>query len=196
VGAIKGSARSCRCPSLLLVVRDYLTLYVVVVNATIRPAAGVLGVIAYPIEGAWKTMQCAWDLMEDQQLRATRVSDGLEEVRKSALEEREAVLDKLGVMKMDTEKRHEQWKAQVENAMLESEDQNSPPEGSSSSQAPRTRSVPPATPQSLPSQDSSNPHTPLPPRGKVDDEEAAFEKDIELAKQLSLEGAKREFMSG
>ncbi|KAK0458622.1 UDP-Glycosyltransferase/glycogen phosphorylase [Desarmillaria tabescens] len=73
VGAIKGSARSF-------------------VNVTMKPAAGIVGLFAHPMNGAWESIRSDFRAKQEEHQRSTRMSDGAEEVKRSTPEERNVIL--------------------------------------------------------------------------------------------------------
>ncbi|KAG9123607.1 hypothetical protein FRC07_014543 [Ceratobasidium sp. 392] len=183
LGFIKGSGRSY-------------------VNATMRPAAGIVGMIARPLEGAWKSVQSPWAKKQDSQQLATRVERGQLALEASTHEERQAVVDTFKRLagKSATTERRKTMEAEAQEELqtdkskkltLSDENQNDEVEASSHISTPTRRSSPePVDPSPAPeSKQSSNP-PPLPPRSPrqpdQDGEDAAFQRDLDMAMQLSL----------
>lgn len=107
MGAIKGAGRSY-------------------INATMRPAAGIVGMISNPITGAVKGVQTKFGRSksiqkQESKTAKTRRADGEEEVRRSAKEERKAVLEAFErLSKQDAVKdRRQKWVKRAEVAFEE-----------------------------------------------------------------------------
>ncbi|KAG8726116.1 hypothetical protein FRC12_023692 [Ceratobasidium sp. 428] len=183
LGFIKGSGRSY-------------------VNASMRPAAGIVGMIARPIEGAWKSVQSPWAKKQDSQQLATRVERGQIALGAGTHEERQAVIDtfkrlagKSAIVErrktMEAEAREELKTDKSKKLTLSDEKQNDEVEASSHVSTPPRRSSPePVDPAPVPESKQSNKPPPLPPRSphqpNQDDEDAAFQRDLDMAMQLSL----------
>ncbi|KII89415.1 glycosyltransferase family 1 protein [Plicaturopsis crispa FD-325 SS-3] len=164
VGAIKGSARSF-------------------VNATMRPAAGIVGVVASPLAGAWKATQKTWARAQEQTQRTTRISDGIAAVKGSSQAERNAVLSGFKKAKETTRQRQKACRDKAQEVMYGDEASKSkapaPTVASSSSSSTKYSPSHSSIAKSPPSEPSKSP----PEEGEDD---AAFERDLEMAKQLSL----------
>ncbi|KAG8695793.1 hypothetical protein FRC09_008927 [Ceratobasidium sp. 395] len=183
LGFIKGSGRSY-------------------VNASMRPAAGIVGMIARPIEGAWKSVQSPWAKKQDSQQLASRVERGQLALEASTHEERQAVIDtfkrlagKSAIVErrktMEAEAREELKTDKSKKLTLSDEKQNDKVEASSHVSTPPRRSSPePVDPAPVLESKQSNKPPPLPPRSphqpNQDDEDAAFQRDLDMAMQLSL----------
>ncbi|KAJ6546815.1 glycosyltransferase family 1 protein [Mycena capillaripes] len=155
MGAVKGSLRSFA-------------------NATIRPAGGIVGLIAHPVHGLWKSVQSPMAQKQEQQQREVRISDGVEAVRKSTPTQRSEMVQKFKQLKAGTKERQQKYKEIAEAEMYE--EQGSREEGTSAPTSPQT-----------PSDSTQQPTSTPPTRQQTEDEEdAAFERDLEMAKQLSL----------
>ncbi|KAG6852494.1 hypothetical protein C0991_011514 [Blastosporella zonata] len=184
IGAIKGSARSF-------------------VNVTARPAAGIIGAVVHPFYGAWKSLQTSTGKGQVHQVRETRVSDGREAVRNSTASQRAEIYSKFKEAQRSTDQRQKKYKEIVEKAMRESEeisgrvqDQSGSGNTSASSSEVRlpeetgkkpstTRRLPPPLPKRPSATQSIAPSVSSGSSTSVDDD-AEFERDLELAKQLSL----------
>ena len=148
-----------------------------VVNVTMLPSAGMFGIVKHPMKGAIKSVQ---NLMfkgtEGVQWR-TRVSDGVLAVKNSTEMERMSILKKFEEAKPGIKERQERLAKEAEEAIRKDLVEGQAPSSSSS-----------ATPQQLPrasSNDSlSRVSTGQQTHTEYDDE--AFERDLALAKQLSL----------
>ncbi|KAK0210173.1 UDP-Glycosyltransferase/glycogen phosphorylase [Desarmillaria ectypa] len=86
VGAIKGSARSFA-------------------NVTMKPAAGICGLMSHPMNGAWKSIHSHSRKQQEECQRSTRISDGVEEVKPSTSEERKMILKRFQEAKGTTSER-------------------------------------------------------------------------------------------
>ncbi|KAH7928152.1 glycosyltransferase family 1 protein [Leucogyrophana mollusca] len=112
-GAVKGSARSF-------------------VNVNMRPAAGAVGLVAHPAQGAWKSIRKLWQREPQQVQRNTRISDGIHAVKESTPAERAAILEAFEKAKTLTGARQKEYAKKAE-VILESQGsrgQESPKEGS------------------------------------------------------------------
>lgn len=161
-----------------------------------RPAAGIVGVLVHPFQGAWKGMQSPIGRRQEQQERITRISDGIEAVRNSTESQRSGIIRKFNSAKPGTKERQRKYKDLAEKVMLEGAETDrkdsdrskdggaSPSSSKSSPTSPSKSPPPPLTPRRLP--------PPFPRSGSQrsgrgePDEDAEFERDLELAKQLSL----------
>ncbi|TFK45549.1 glycosyltransferase family 1 protein [Heliocybe sulcata] len=146
VGAIKGSARSF-------------------VNVNMRPAAGAVGLVAHPLNGAWKSLQKTWARKQVHQQRSTRISEGCHTVETSTQADRQHVINGFKESRTGTDDRRRTYEAAARDALSEhSAFEPSTATGSGQHQVPHHRA------------ESS----------RQDDVDAQFERDLELAKQLSL----------
>lgn len=166
-----------------------------------RPAAGIVGMLAHPLEGAWKSVQKPWAKKQDSQQLATRVEAGQRALKKSTEQERRAVIETFKRMttKHATAERRKTLDAEAKD-MLQKDKSNkltlADQEGSGGDASSQMATRTPSPSQSSstfeepkPLEKRSNP-PPLPPRKSFqqneDDEDAAFQRDLEMAKQLSL----------
>lgn len=146
------------------------------------PAAGIVGVVAHPFQGAWKALQSSTGQKEQQQQRVTRISDGKEAVKNSTGSQRAAILKKFKEGKPGTKERQRKCKEAAEKVMLEEaeesrKDMDNAKKESTSDGSSSSSSSSPLPPQTAANQDE---------RTSVIDEDVAFERDLEFAKQLSL----------
>ena len=152
------------------------------INATMRPAAGVLGVVAYPIHGAWKSGQKTWARKQESQQRSTRITDGVEDVRRSSLEEQGRVVAKFkamttpGILKQRRKGFTDAARTAMEESRFQTYDDTT---ASSFTATPFPRTV------SSDVQDVFE-HLNHPALPQDDNEDETFQRDLELAKQLSL----------
>ncbi|KAJ7272823.1 UDP-Glycosyltransferase/glycogen phosphorylase [Mycena rebaudengoi] len=160
VGAVKGSLRSFA-------------------NATIRPAGGIVGFVAHPLRGLWKSVQSPMAQKQEQQQRGVRISDGVEAVRESTQAQRTDIVQKFRQMKEGTKERQKKYKDMAEKEMYHQD------EGAAESGESATISGPSASAPPTPQQSTSAP-TPAVPHQTEEEEDAAFERNLEMAKQLSL----------
>ncbi|QRW00852.1 glycosyltransferase family 1 protein [Ceratobasidium sp. AG-Ba] len=182
LGFIKGSGRSY-------------------VNATMRPAAGIVGMIAHPIEGAWKSVQKPWAKKQESQQLATRVKAGQLAFEASTDNERKVAIEtfKRLTKREATTERRKTMEAEAQEALKtdkskkltlsgdhEKEESEMSPEDSP---PPRHDSPEPAGDSAVQTKEEKG-KPPLPPRnlsrGPQDDEDAAFQRDLDMAMQLSL----------
>ncbi|KAI3615744.1 glycosyltransferase family 1 protein [Moniliophthora roreri] len=174
LGAIKGSARSCGSNTLdLLLKLNPLP----VVNATMLPAAGIVGTVKHPMKGAIKSVQALINKDKEGVQFNTRVSDGIEAVKSSTQSEREAILRLFEDAKPGAKERQERLVKVAEDIMLR--DLDTPQTTSSSS-----ISAPSPYPQTPLDHNLAHVNTGQYSHTEYDDE--AFEQDLALAKQLSL----------
>lgn len=170
LGAIKGSARSCKCFLLFTLSKIH---DMSVVNVTVRPAAGVVGVVAHPVQGAWKSMQKLWAKEQEQYQRKTRVFDGVKDVNSSTRLDQEAILENFKAAKLTTQDRQASYKNMAEIEMYGDQSQDRTETGMDASHASTSATSMGTAPTPLPKQ-------------PIDDEEAAFQRDLDLATQISL----------
>jgi sterol 3beta-glucosyltransferase len=86
-----------------------------------RPAAGIVGVVALPVYGLWKSTTSHFSQPEIQPQRSTRVSDGVEAVRNSTKAEQIAILKKFGQAKSKTADRQKAYKEMAERLLRDKE---------------------------------------------------------------------------
>ncbi|KAJ3889776.1 glycosyltransferase family 1 protein [Lentinula edodes] len=161
-GAVKGAGRSF-------------------INATMRPAAGIVGVVANPIQGAWKSAQTTLVKEQDQPHYQTRMEEGLQAVESSSENERVKVAERFKDL-MQKEKvidRKKNIAKAAEEVMYESGKEGEKLEVEKSSRSISTGSAP----SDLDLKDSEERTT---RDTNTPQDEAMFERDLELAKRLSL----------
>ncbi|KAG6918563.1 hypothetical protein DXG01_013362 [Tephrocybe rancida] len=184
IGAIKGSARSF-------------------VNVTAKPAAGIIGAVVHPFYGAWKSMQTSTGRGQVHQVRSTRLCDSREAVKNSTSSERADIIRKFKDAQRSTDQRQKKYKDIFEKAMKENSEASENIQGETS-RAPSTSSSVGKTPEDKPTPTPTRRlPPPLPKRSSAtssialsvssassaaadDHDDAEFERDLELAKQLSL----------
>jgi len=152
-----------------------------------RPAAGILGLVTYPVQGAWMEARSAMGKSQERQQVDTRVLDGKEDVRNSTRYQREEILRNFKEAKKGTKQRHENYKAVAEELFSNhlAEGYTVPPQ--SPLPGPSTTSTSTAG-TARPSTFTNKSGSPLPHSElKQEDEDAVFVRELELAKQLSLE---------
>jgi sterol 3beta-glucosyltransferase len=121
-------------------------------------------------------MQKSWAKEQEQYQRKTRLSDGLGDVQGSTKLERDAILEKFKTAKMTTKVRQKEYKDIAEKEMYGNhQDVNADTDTTDgeTSQA-STSALSDMTIPTSPSEQSFK------------DEDAAFERDLQLAKQLSI----------
>ncbi|KAG8929704.1 hypothetical protein FRC02_005216 [Tulasnella sp. 418] len=168
LGAIKGSARSF-------------------VNVHMRPAAGALGLVTHPVRGAWRSIRQSWAKKQDSQQRSTRKADGEEEIENNPIT---GIIDDIveafqeAMKPGNVEERKIQLRQEVKEFWERGGSLGLEPEHSVSKENLKgTRETNPSKKPPLPPR--RNP--PVEPVMTEEDDDAAFERDLELAKQLSLE---------
>ncbi|CAE6514541.1 unnamed protein product [Rhizoctonia solani] len=184
IGFIKGSGRSY-------------------INATMKPAAGIVGMISNPIDGAWKSIQKPWAKNQDSRQLAVRVERGQRAYEASTEGERQGVIDAfkrltkrnatLDRKKTMEAEAKEMLQTDASRKLTLSDDQGgSDEEAGPSNPRPMVHPVRSASPDHFArSEDEKAPRPPpLPPKGppqhNTEDEEAAFQHDLDLAIRLSL----------
>lgn len=74
-----------------------------IVNSTIKPAAGLMGLVVYPLEGGKKAIETA--MKRGNRLPSTRVQDGLDAVKTVSREEINTILVRFERLKWLTKER-------------------------------------------------------------------------------------------
>lgn len=168
-----------------------------------------MGMIAHPLDGLWKTAQKPWAKKQEPQQLAIRIERGRLAFEASTTEERQVVIDTLKRLtkRAATMERKKTMEAEAQELLkadksrkLTLEDKDSDDEKVSPEFAEpevhRSSSPDPVAP----AEQKSNEPPSLPPRRSpqldIDQEEAAFQRDLELAKQLSLVEQNHEHDSG
>ncbi|CAE6434741.1 unnamed protein product [Rhizoctonia solani] len=185
LGFIKGSGRSY-------------------INATMKPAAGIVGMISNPIEGAWKSVQKPWAKKQDSRQLAVRVQRGqrayeasTEEERRDVIEafkrltKRNVTLDRKKTMEAEAK---EMLKTDASRKLTLSDDRSGSDEEAGPSDGSRpllhhVRSTSPDHFAHSEDEKASRPPPTLPkrpPQQNTEDEEAAFQHDLDLAIRMSL----------
>ncbi|KAJ3716120.1 glycosyltransferase family 1 protein [Lentinula raphanica] len=166
IGGVKGAGRSF-------------------INATMRPAAGIAGAIANPLQGAWKSAQNNFGKEQDQPQYRTRVDEGPQAIESGTEEEMSQIVRRFkDLMQKDkvAERKTRITKA-AEEVMYESGmDGEKILEGDLPGSAKHlhtgsTNSMSSGIQQAQKDSESAR-HT--------SSEDAMFERDLELAKRLSL----------
>ncbi|KAJ3732112.1 glycosyltransferase family 1 protein [Lentinula guzmanii] len=155
------------------------------INATMRPAAGIAGVIANPIQGAWKSAQSTLIKEQDQPHYRTRVDEGPQAVEFSVENERAEVVKKFKDLMQEqiVAERKKRIAKAAEEVMYGSEISEKKEQGEdmpaehSISMAPSTSSH-----STLKESEKANNN----PRSTSPSDDATFDRDMELAKRLSL----------
>lgn len=152
--------------------------FFLVVNVTVRPAAGILGVVALPFQGVWKSVQTTTGRRQEERQRETRIADGVHAFDLASPSQRENVLKKFEEAKYGTAGRLQAYKEAARKVMFDDR-----PQSGLSPSASNLKSVISRTTSS--SSSSDTPQT-LVATPTDEDDEAAFERDLALATQLSL----------
>jgi sterol 3beta-glucosyltransferase len=174
-----------------------------VVNATMRPAAGIVGVAAHPLIGLWKSCQSAIAKAEQRNYQyQTRVQDGIDAVKASSPQQRQAVLKKFEEMKKTTKQRQKEYAEAAEREMKElserqeqrekeegkNQDKEAPaagPSGNSSTKESDIDSSLSTSASEITLTDETRPKAQK-SRYSQEDVDQAYERDIDMAIQLSL----------
>ncbi|QRW26844.1 glycosyltransferase family 1 protein [Rhizoctonia solani] len=183
IGFIKGSGRSY-------------------INATMKPAAGIMGMISNPIEGVWKSGQKRWAKQQDSQQLAIRVERGKRAYEASTEEERQDVIDafKRLTKRNVTLDRKKTMEAEAKEMLQTdasrkltladdqdaSDEEMSPSDDSKSVLRPVRSASPDRFAHSEVEKAAPPPPPKRPPQQNTQDEEAAFQRDLDLALRLSL----------
>ncbi|KAJ4479995.1 glycosyltransferase family 1 protein [Lentinula aciculospora] len=164
MGAVKGAGRSF-------------------INATMRPAAGIVGVVANPIQGAWKSAQNALVKEQDQPHYHTRVEEGPQAAEFSTDNEKAEVVKKFRnlMRKENVVERKKEIAKRAEEVMYGSGMDEKKKMGKDVPVATSSTSPSAGSPNSQESKDGTNENT-----QKNLQDEAMFEREVELAKRLSL----------
>ncbi|KZO92404.1 glycosyltransferase family 1 protein [Calocera viscosa TUFC12733] len=157
-------------------------------NATLRPAAGIVGMIAHPMAGAWAQVQTSIGKRTDSSRIRTRQQEGQTAVKESKDSERRAVLARFAELKKDTETRR---RALLEEGEKMLKDGGLGVEGAPSADTEEQTSDE-GTQVSAPDKSLDKPtlnKPALPPRPQTSNPAEAdeqFDRDTEIAKQISL----------
>jgi len=152
IGAVKGSLRSFA-------------------NATIRPAGGIVGLIAHPVQGLWKSVQSPMAKKQEGKMKEVRISDGVAAVRNSTQAQRTEIVRKFNQLKAGTKERQKKYKEIAEAEMYA--EKKSGEEGKA-----------PESPQTA--AESAQQSTPTGQQTEEEEEDARFVRELEMAKELSL----------
>jgi sterol 3beta-glucosyltransferase len=144
-----------------------------------RPAAGVIGVVAHPIQGAWKGLQKTWAKNQEQSQRVTRISDGVEDVKNSTKVDRERILERWTELKKTTKKRQKECKEEAEKVMYDGRPADVGRK-QDTTVASSSTDVPSAT------KFSSTQESRASQAAAGDEDDVLFERDLDIAKQLSF----------
>lgn len=150
-----------------------------------RPAAGIVGLITHPINGAWKSVQSNFGREQEQQQRSTRIRDGMEAFTAHSATQRSDIIKKFKELKPETKARQKHYAEMAEQELC-SRNRRATREatvnqdetqwaGDDSSRSPISQSWSPI---------QKDVSSSIPPQETWDEE--AFLKDLEFAKQLSL----------
>ncbi|KAF9265967.1 glycosyltransferase family 1 protein [Marasmius fiardii PR-910] len=167
IGAIKGSARSFA-------------------NVTLRPAAGIVGVVKHPMKGAVKSVQSLLGKDKEIVQQRTRISDGLLAVKAGPPAQKQEIIERFEAAKAGTKERQETLAKMAEKVMYgESqlgESGGTPSSSASVSASTTTRSASPLTrPAPVPQLSDVTTSSPA-----ADDYEERYQRDLDLAIKRSL----------
>ncbi|KAK0185950.1 UDP-Glycosyltransferase/glycogen phosphorylase [Armillaria mellea] len=169
IGAIKGSARSF-------------------VNVTMKPAAGIVGLVAHPINGAWKSIRSDSSKKQEERQRSTRISDGVEDVKQSTSEGRNFIIRRFREAKATTSERQKAMSEAARRVLYgdveEDADLEFDPSMKTTGQGDSDWYEADAQDANRSSSEQLNPTEA--DWSQADQAEASFLRDMEIAKQLSL----------
>jgi len=161
----------------------------VVINVTMRPAAGIIGFIAYPLQGAWKSMQSEIGRTQENRQHLTRLADSKAAVQQSSPAQRAQIIERFNKALHDTPARRKHYMEAAEKAMFEHMDLDPHEIQQGSMLTSQTGNSDVDVPSTSTSTTSSTLTPPTTDTGSADtslDEDAAFLKELEMAKRLSL----------
>ncbi|PBK62939.1 glycosyltransferase family 1 protein [Armillaria solidipes] len=168
IGAIKGSARSF-------------------VNVTMKPAAGIVGLVAHPLNGAWKNIRSDSSRKQEEHQRSTRISDGVEEVKRSTSEERNFILRRFREAKATTSERQKAMSEAARSVLYEDAEEDAALEFDPGVETSGQSDSDWCEADAQDAKRSSSESNPTEARwSQSDQDEAGFLRDMEIAKQLSL----------
>jgi len=161
---------------------------------------GSLGLVVHPAIGAWKSLQNAWAKTKAEEQRMTRILDGMDDVKAASPEEINGVVAKFKGAGATTVERQNAYKKLAEDAIKKYQDLEAATESTTSSPLPSTSTPNPPEYSQEPTDGDDTFDRDMAEAMKVSVEEsnrvvstdddvdldATFEKDLELAKQLSL----------
>ena len=177
-----------------------------VINATMKPAAGIVGVVAHPLNGAKQSLLAATKRKKD--LPSNRISDGQEAVTavKGKQQGPNSILSRFDAMKSTTKERQKDYARMAEEAMEEAgqpvtmrtKRANSISSNAKTSSVPsksRTSSLAPSestfvgseprSPRAVPPKPPSHPSRGSSVRKPDPDPEDTYERDLAEAMRLS-----------
>ncbi|KAK0227822.1 UDP-Glycosyltransferase/glycogen phosphorylase [Armillaria fumosa] len=169
IGAIKGSARSF-------------------VNVTMKPAAGIVGLVAHPMNGAWKSIRSDSSKKQEERQRSTRISDGVEEVKRSTSEERNFILRRFREAKATTSGRQKAMSEAARSVLYGDVEEDAALEFDPSMETTGHGNSNSCEADTQDAKQSSSEQSNPPETGwsQADRDEAGFLRDMEIAKKLSL----------
>lgn len=148
-----------------------------------RPAAGALGLVALPLHGIFQQFRNAVSNKGDTLQTETRRIEGREAVQASSKVEREAVIAKFKSLQATTRERQKKLSKLAEAALLEDQDvETSTEDNTEAHEAHGASDTDAESPESVMQSSKSTPQG----NTHADDSDAQFERDLEIAKQLSL----------
>lgn len=89
----------------------------IVANLAMKPTAGVLAVMTYPAEGAWKTLQKACAKKQEDHQHKIRILDGISAFQSASKLEKSAIIAKFQAVKAATNDRKKKYRFMVEKEM-------------------------------------------------------------------------------
>ena len=157
----------------------FYLVYWTVINATMRPAAGIVGAIAHPIQGAYRSVQGTLTKEQDQPHYRIRVEEGEQAVELSTDSEKAEIVQKFKeAMRGENVKERKKKLTQTAELVTCGTDVLDMEEGPRKEESGPSKILP------------STPDQVRPDTKELSDPEASderlFERDLELAKRLSL----------
>ncbi|CAK5279180.1 unnamed protein product [Mycena citricolor] len=98
IGAVKGSLRSFA-------------------NATIRPAGGIVGVVAHPVMGLWRSVQPPATRKQELRIRETRLAHGVDAARRATRQQKADVVSAFKELERTKMGRQKRWREMAEKEM-------------------------------------------------------------------------------
>lgn len=195
MGAVAGAGRSCKKFAFVHLSYNLTMSSDAVINVTMRPAAGIMGVVAHPVRGALRGMKSAQTRKTEHNQRAVRVRDGVLAAQAVSQNKRDGIIRAFEAARVKGRmmERQKALAEQAAEAMKDDVAATEPvdvgagkAEGGSlaSSSASLTGSERWDVPVSL---EETTDETPSTVHANVSDDlaEEAFIREMELAKQLS-----------
>ncbi len=152
-----------------------------------KPAAGIVGLVAHPMNGAWKGIRSDSSKKQEEHQRSTRISEGVEEAKRSTSEERNFILRRFREAKATTSERQKAMSEAARSVLYESVEGDAGLEFDPSVETSGQGDSDWCEADAQDAKRSSSESNPTEARwSQSDQDEAGFLRDMEIAKQLSL----------